>query len=156
MYIQFSINDLTKWQCTPALSPSDAEREKTPADGHPLPTDGRGAGGEGTGNYERFNIEATGEGLSCFPDEYYHTWPEPLTAEEIASGQYLKSLTPDEELAVFLSARGNCLEANGRYAEARTAYAEAHRLAPKTTLYRGLLDRVTAKESANTGITKNP
>ena len=62
------------------------------------------------GAYERFNIEATGQGLSCFPDEYYHAWPEPLTPKEIASGQYLNSLTPKEELAVFLSARGNWVD----------------------------------------------
>jgi hypothetical protein len=98
---------------------------------------------------ERFNIEATGDGLSCFPDEYYHTWPAPLTTEEIASGQYLKSLTPEEELAVFLSARGNCLEANGSYSEARQAYAEAHLLAPNIRLYQSLIDRATAKEDSN-------
>jgi hypothetical protein len=27
MYILFFINDLTKWQCTPALSPAEGERE---------------------------------------------------------------------------------------------------------------------------------
>jgi hypothetical protein len=67
---------------------------------------------------ERFNIEATNQGLNCFPDEYYRTWPVPMSEAEIQSGHYLKSLTPPEELAVFLSARGHCLEAAGRLPEA--------------------------------------
>ena len=101
---------------------------------------------ESPDGHERLNIEATSQGLNCFPDEYYHTWPVPLTPAEIASGQYLKSLTPDEELAVFLSARGHCLEANGRLPEAQLAYAQAHHLAPAATQYLAFLAAAVRKE----------
>jgi hypothetical protein len=43
---------------------------------------------------ECLNLEATSQGLNCFPDDYYHRWPVPMTPLEIAGGQYLKSLTP--------------------------------------------------------------
>jgi regulator of sirC expression with transglutaminase-like and TPR domain len=88
---------------------------------------------------DRLNLEATSQGLNCFPDEYYHRWPVPMTPQEIASGQYLKSLTPPEELAVFLSARGHCLEAAGRWAEAQVAHAHAHALAPQNPVYLAFL-----------------
>jgi hypothetical protein len=95
---------------------------------------------------ERFNIEATNQGLNCFPDEYYRTWPVPLSEEEVKSGQYLKSLTPAEELAVFLSARGHCLEAAGRLPEAQLAHAQAHALAPASPVYVAFLAGAVKKE----------
>ena len=95
---------------------------------------------------ERLNIEATSQGLNCFPDDYYLAWPVPLTPAEIGSGQYLKSLTPDEEMAVFLSVRGHCLEANGRLPEAQLAYAQAHQLAPPATQYLAFLAAAVRKE----------
>ncbi len=95
---------------------------------------------------ERVNIEATNKGLNCFPDEYYQTWPLPLTAAELASGQFLKSLTPAEELAVFLSARGHCWEANGKLAQAEEAYAQAHQLAPKDPVYLAFLAGAVKRE----------
>lgn len=101
---------------------------------------------ESPDGHERLNIEATSQGLNCFPDEYYHTWPVPLTPAEIASGQYLKSLTPDEELAVFLSVRGHCLEAAGRLPEAQLAYAQAHQLAPSSTQYLAFLAASVRRE----------
>ncbi len=95
---------------------------------------------------ERLNLEATSQGLNCFPDEYYHRWPVPMTPLEIAGGQYLKSLTPAEELAVFLSARGHCLEAAGRLAEAQVAHAHAHALAPQNPVYLAFLAAAVQKE----------
>jgi len=95
---------------------------------------------------ERFNIEATNEGLNCFPDEYYRTWPVAMSDAEVASGQFLKSLSPAEELAVFLSARGHCLEAAGRLAEAQLAHAHAHVLAPQSPLYLAFLAGAVRKE----------
>jgi hypothetical protein len=94
---------------------------------------------ESADNGERFNIEATNQGLNCFPDEYYHTWPVPLSREEVVRGDYLKSLSPSGELAVFLSTRGHCLEAAGRLPEAQVAYAHAHALAPESPVYLGFL-----------------
>ncbi len=53
--------------------------------------------------------------------------------------RYLKSMSPAEELALFLSLRGHCLKEAGRNAEAAAAYAEAVRLAPESRPYRLLL-----------------
>ncbi len=95
---------------------------------------------------ERFNIEATSQGLNCFPDEYYRTWPVPMTDDEMQRSRYLKSLTPAEELAVFLSTRGHCLEAAGRLAEAQVAHAHAHALAPSSPQYLAFLAGAVNKE----------
>lgn len=84
---------------------------------------------------ERFNIEGTNGGMSSHDDKYYWTFPLPITEEDIRSGQYLKSLSPAEELAAFLCTRGNCLQVHKRYDEARTAYRQAQTLAPHIRLY---------------------
>ena len=83
---------------------------------------------EGEGK-ERFNMEGTG-GVDSPPDEHYREWPLPISPEEVASGEYLRSLTPAEELAVFLETRAECLRANGRMDEALVAMSEAYRLRP--------------------------
>jgi hypothetical protein len=79
---------------------------------------------------ERFNIEATNKGLNSFSDAYYKQWPYPMSEADLRSGHYLRSLTPQEELALFLQTRGHCLKAAGRLAEAKTAYEDARRFAP--------------------------
>jgi hypothetical protein len=97
------------------------------------------------GGGERFNVEATSHGLSRFDDEYYRHWPfEVDRAEEAAEG-YLKSLTPPEELAVFLSIRGMCLRENRRLPEAAEAFAAAVRLAPACQGYREMLASLEIK-----------
>jgi hypothetical protein len=55
-----------------------------------------------------FNIEASGDGVSFFPDEYYCTGPFAMPAETIKACGYLESLSPREELASFLVQRGEC------------------------------------------------
>ena len=80
---------------------------------------------------ERFNIEGTNQGLSTPDDEYYTKWPYPMTEAELKSGQYLKSLTTAEELAIFLETRGHCLRVAGRFGEAQAAYLQARALAPQ-------------------------
>lgn len=78
---------------------------------------------------ERFNIDGAGEGMGVYADEHYQTWPTPISDEEVARGEFLRSLSPSEELAVFLGARGHCLVDNGRHAEALEWYRQAfHRL----------------------------
>jgi tetratricopeptide (TPR) repeat protein len=99
---------------------------------------------------ERFNIEGSGEGFSSFPDDHYKTWPMSLSAADLATGHYLKSLEPAEELAVFLAARGHCLEDTGRLPETRLAYAQAHRLDPKSAEYLGFLVQVVGGPSGRT------
>jgi hypothetical protein len=112
---------------------------------------------EGAG--ERFNIEAAGQGVSRFTDDYYRRWPLEITAaEEVAEG-YLKSLTPPEELAVFLSIRGMCLREAGRLEEAAAAFAAAARLAPGCQGYQVILASLRAgshpapRATAQTGAT---
>ena len=80
---------------------------------------------------ERFNIEGAGVGMNSHSDEHYQTWPQPLSAAEIKNNVYLRSLTPREELAVFMAARGHCLQDTGRSAESYVAYAHAHELDPQ-------------------------
>ena len=86
---------------------------------------------------ERFNIECTTRGLVCHPDEHYHRWPVPLTQRDLDRGYYLHSMSPAEELACFLAARGHCLRDNLRLAEAVEAFAEAGTLAPRDPNYSG-------------------
>jgi hypothetical protein len=88
---------------------------------------------------ERFNIEGSGEGFSSLDDSYYMKWPKPISEAEIKAGEYLQSLNAAESFAVFLAARGHCLEDNGRRAEARVSYVQAAALAPKRTIYQGYL-----------------
>jgi hypothetical protein len=88
---------------------------------------------------ERFNIEGSGEGFSSFDDAYYMKWPKPISDTEVKAGEYLQSLDAAESLAVFLAARGHCLEDNGRRADATVSYAQAAALAPKRTIYQGYL-----------------
>jgi len=88
---------------------------------------------------ERFNIEAAGQGVNRFTDDYYRHWPLEVTPAEEAAEGYLKSLTPPEELAVFLSIRGMCLREAGRLPEAAEAFAAAARFAPACRGYQVML-----------------
>lgn len=93
---------------------------------------------------DTFNIEAAGNGVNRFSDDYYRHWPlEVSPAEEAAEG-YLRSLTPSEELAVFLSIRGMCLREAGRLPEAAEAFAAAARLAPACRGYQVMLASLRA------------
>jgi hypothetical protein len=93
------------------------------------------------GNGERFNIEAAGDGVNRFDDDYYRKWPFTITPEEEAAEGYLKSLTPDEESAVFYSIRGMCLREAGRVKDAAMAFDQATRLAPNCRSYREMRGR---------------
>ena len=80
---------------------------------------------------ERFNIEATGEGLSTPDDTFYKQWPFPITDDDIKANSYLKSLTAVEDLSLFLETRGHCLRVAGRLPEAKAAYLQAQALTPQ-------------------------
>jgi hypothetical protein len=90
------------------------------------------------GQGERFNVETTGKGMNRYDDDHFMKWPFPVSEAEAAEERYLKSLSPTEELALFLSLRGHCLRQAGRVPEAVEAYAAAARLAPEIRAY-GLL-----------------
>jgi hypothetical protein len=81
------------------------------------------------------NCEATSQGLSTFDDDHYMKWPKPISDAEVKAGHYLKSLPPEEEFAVFLSARGHCLEDTGKTADAVVSYAQALRRRPDSPDY---------------------
>jgi hypothetical protein len=103
---------------------------------------------------ERFNLEAAGQGVNRFSDDYYRHWPLEITPAEAAAEGYLKSLTPPEELAVFLSIRGMCLREAGRLAEAVQAFAAAARLAPACRGYRAMLASLRASAVLHPRATK--
>jgi len=88
---------------------------------------------------ERFNLEATGRGMNRYDDEHFKRWPFPVSEDEIRAEGYLKSLTAAEELAVFLSLRGNCLKESERMQEAATCYSQAEQLVPGSRAYTLLL-----------------
>ena len=89
---------------------------------------------------ERFNVEATGQGVSRFSDEYYRHWPLETREAEVAAEAYLRSLGAADELAVFLSIRGMCWREAGRYGEAAESFRAAARLAPGCRSYRLLAE----------------
>jgi hypothetical protein len=101
------------------------------------------------GNGERFNIEATSHGLNTFDDNHYRQWPFTISPDEEQAEGYLKSLSPPEELAVFLSIRGMCLRDQGSLPEAAEAFAAAARLAPNCASYRRM-----ATALASTGVAR--
>jgi hypothetical protein len=83
---------------------------------------------------ERFNIEGTGDRFNDYPDSHYRKWPHPISDAELKARWYLKSLTPAEELAVFLQNRANCLMDNRRFKEAKLAFTRSYQLAPQNPL----------------------
>jgi len=91
---------------------------------------------------ERFNIEVTGHGINRFSDDYYRHWPMEVSEEEIQAEGYFKSLTPGEELAVFLSIRGMCQSEAGQHAAAAVSFDRAATLAPGTHSYARLRDEL--------------
>ena len=97
---------------------------------------------------ERFDMEATGKGMNRYDDEHFKQWPFPVSDEEIRTEGFLKSLTSAEELAVFLSLRGNCLKESGRREEAASCYAAAIKLTQNWNAYRTLLADVQNKPGA--------
>lgn len=79
---------------------------------------------------ERFNIEATMHGYGSHPDEFYRFWPRRWNSVERQSKILLKSLTPRQELAVFLTTRGDHYFFCGRFTAALISYKTALRLSP--------------------------
>lgn len=96
--------------------------------------DGEWAKANGMPGAERFNIEGT-DGFSAYPDAFYEQFPAPIDENKVARGELLKSLTPAEELSVFLAARGHCLNDNKRFNYAIEAYETAARYMPQATAW---------------------
>ena len=94
--------------------------------------------GVGSFRSDRFNIEASGEGLNTPSDEYYRTWPLELSRDDFDNRNYLRSLSSREETALFMANRSYCLQDNRRYTEAAQAAKWATGLAPNDVLYAAL------------------
>ena len=101
---------------------------------------------------ERFDLEATGKGMNRYDDEHFKQWPFLVSDEEIRTEGYLKSLTATEELAVFLSLRGDCLKEAGRMTEAADCFAAALHLSPGWNAYRALLADAQSTVGASTAL----
>ena len=79
---------------------------------------------------EKFDMDATGKGLDKYDDEEYKQWPFPLSEQDIRDEDYLKSLSPREELSVFLSIRGACQNDNGQLGDALASFNLADKYVP--------------------------
>jgi len=101
---------------------------------------------------EKFDLEATGKGMTKYDDSHFKIWPFPLSDQEINENAYLKSLSPAEELSVFLSIRGECLTESGNLAEAAKSFEAAYRLAPdwrgNQVLLAAARDRLASRSNA--------
>jgi len=83
---------------------------------------------------EAFNCETT-NGFHKYDDEYYKTWPFPVSEHQIAHNGLLKSLTPFEEFAQFLGARGHYGMDVGQPGFAARCYENAHRYDTRRPCY---------------------
>ena len=95
----------------------------------------------------RFNFDGAGDGFSIDPDAFYLSWPRATYPDQVELCGWLKSLTPPQELAVFLSSRAGVLShVEGDHGGAVVALAHAVRLWPDSAQpiarARGELDNV--------------
>ena len=80
---------------------------------------------------DRFNFDGAGDGFSIDPDEFYLTWPRKCRPESVVLCDWLKSLTPHQELALFMGHRGLILRSVSKdYEGALVAYSHAAQLWP--------------------------
>lgn len=79
---------------------------------------------------EKFDMDATGKGLNKYDDEEYKRWPFPLSEQDIKEEDYLKSLSPNEELSVFLSIRGECQTEDDQLGDALASFNLAYKYVP--------------------------
>jgi hypothetical protein len=79
---------------------------------------------------ERFNIEASGKGLVCPPDNYYREGFYQISPEFERRCYLLKSMTPKEEFATFLKQRGFQWKELGNYRKAVESFSWAYAAAP--------------------------
>jgi len=90
------------------------------------------------GDMATVNLTALdGQPIEGSPEEEASESPE----EEQSEG-YLRSLSPPEELAAFLSIRGMCLRDLGRTHEAAESFSNAAKLAPAVQAYRKMAERL--------------
>ncbi len=94
---------------------------------------------------ERINIEVTSRGLMVFPDETYReVCLKGLKPAE--QNSYLESLSPSQELAVFLSRRAACLAASGKLIDAEVCWAHSWELNPTQRITASTLRTMVTQE----------
>jgi hypothetical protein len=91
---------------------------------------------------ERFNIEATSQGLNCYPDDYYRTGIYMVEEQIEQQGCLLTSMTPREELATFIAERAYRWRDLGNLRQVANALAWATAIAPKNGFYVNTLNAV--------------
>jgi hypothetical protein len=84
----------------------------------------------GVPGIETFNIDASGHGVSFFPDEHFRTGKYEMPLKQYEACGYGRTQSPREELAGFLLQRGIAWAKLKNFAEAVTALAWAHELSP--------------------------
>lgn len=82
------------------------------------------------GKDEEFNIEVCCIGVDAPSDDHFKTGKYALTEVDLLRDHYLKSLTPKEELALFMGSRSACLWDTERGSEALIACAWENHLNP--------------------------
>jgi hypothetical protein len=92
-----------------------------------------------------FNIESGGSGLNCHSDEHYMKWPFKITKSELKTGFFLKSLSPTEEMSIFLETRALCLLENKKFSEALRFFKHAYSLYPNHPYLKGYIESLRAK-----------
>lgn len=100
---------------------------------------------------EKMNFECTNR-LSVHNDDYYKKWPYPIFDEEVSRGWYLRSLSPKDELSVFLNMRGHTLVNHGRVTEALLANTQAALLYPSHPNVAGSLAITAAEQATRLGL----
>lgn len=81
---------------------------------------------------DRFNFDGAGDGFSIDPDEFYYSWPRKWDRDCIDLHDWMSSLTPRKELALFMAHRALVLrEVSKDYGRALVAYSQAVRLWPE-------------------------
>jgi regulator of sirC expression with transglutaminase-like and TPR domain len=99
---------------------------------------------------ERFNVDATGDGFHKYDDAHYRQWPFPVTPQEEQDYGYLRSMTPAEELSVFLGLRGHCLMTQGKPAEALASHEAAAKVVPESKTAQRMLEMARQDAAAHT------
>lgn len=103
----------------------------------------------------RMNFEYT-NGVACHPDEHYRKWPFPISDSEVKAGWYLSSMTPAQELSVFLALRGEVLKYHRNFAGALKALIEADNLWPGHPDHGMALSNAASQRFAEMGVAQNP
>ena len=103
---------------------------------------------------DRFNFDGAGNGFSIDPDEFYLSWPRKSASDHVELCDWLKSLTPQQELALFMANRGHVLtHVSKDYAGALVAYSHCARLWPSSRSplqeVQQTLDRLWTQEVAS-------